>query len=311
MQVHPKNYWTKERCESIAKNFSTSSAFQDAHGGAYNASLKNKWLCGFYYYWDTKPRKARNFWNFNTCQKAALCCENIKTFQKKHSAAYMLALRNDWLKEICRHMTPLGNNYYRQIYAIEFQTDKTVYIGLSKNPAMRQQQHIKTESVVGKKMQTTPAFLKVLTPLLPKLYAKEQETYYFNLYKNQEWKMLNIKATGGLGGGQGKWTKEAIIAEAQKYKTLNEFTKQAGSAYIASIKLNILPEINSLLTRKIMPSKKWNYETVLLDAKQYHYRNEFRKNSKSAYAYAFKNKLLETICAHMTKPPHHMKGKKK
>lgn len=44
----PNGYWTKERCKEKASKYKNRSGFYKNNGGAYNASLKNKWLNDFF-----------------------------------------------------------------------------------------------------------------------------------------------------------------------------------------------------------------------------------------------------------------------
>lgn len=47
---------------------------------------------------------------------------------------------------------------------------------------------------------------------------------------------------------------------------------------------------------------KWNHFNVELEASKYNRRIDFKRNSRGAYTYACKNKLMDKICGHMKLP---------
>lgn len=48
-----------------------------------------------------------------------------------------------------------------------------------------------------------------------------------------------------------------------------------------------------------MPAKIWTKEKVIEEALKYTKRQDFKKNSKSAYGRASKDGYLEEVCRHM------------
>ena len=93
-----------------------------------------------------------------------------------------------------------------------------------------------------------------------------------------------------------KWTKEAILEDAKKYKTRSEWKNKSPGAYRAAIKKRIdkiaCDHMEILIT-------EWTEEKILEDAKKYQTRSEWEKNNKKAYYYAIRRGILETACAHM------------
>ena len=49
---------------------------------------------------------------------------------RDNSYSYRIALKNEWLDDICSHMKVIGNLHKRCIYVFEF-SDKSVYVGLT------------------------------------------------------------------------------------------------------------------------------------------------------------------------------------
>ena len=46
----PHGYWTKERCQEEALNYSNRSDFSDNNSSAYTKALKNGWLDEIYFH---------------------------------------------------------------------------------------------------------------------------------------------------------------------------------------------------------------------------------------------------------------------
>ena len=56
--------------------------------------------------------------------------------------------------------------------------------------------------------------------------ASKLEGEYLEKYKNNNWIILNIAKTGGIGGCTLYWTRERCINSAMKCETRNEFRKK-------------------------------------------------------------------------------------
>ena len=78
--------------------------------------------------------------------------------------------------------------------------------------------------------------------------------------------------------------------------TRHEFLKNFNTQY------HWLVRNNPKLLDKIFPLKQkyWDLESCKLDALKYKTRNEWNKNSNSAYRTAHRNKWLDECCYHMT-----------
>lgn len=95
--------WTYERCADEAKKYKTRTEFQKGSSGAYNAAYKNKWLpdiCGHM----ISSQKPHGYWSKERCAAEAKKYKYRGDFQKHSPSAYVIALRNGWLDEICKHM---------------------------------------------------------------------------------------------------------------------------------------------------------------------------------------------------------------
>ena len=98
-----------------------------------------------------------------------------------------------------------------------------------------------------------------------------------------------------------KWTFEKLQEESLKYKTRTEFYRGSKWAYGIAHKMGIFEEIclhmpkPGLLSARI----KWTFEMIEKEATKYNSREEFKTKSKSAYAAAVRNGILDQVCKHM------------
>jgi len=98
---------------------------------------------------------------------------------------------------------------------------------------------------------------------------------------------------------KGYWTKEKCQEEALKYNSKMEFKNNSSSAYNQSVRNNWLNDIccHMIPLRKIRGY--WTKEKCQDEALKYINKNDFNKNSKSAYLSSYKNGWLNEICCHM------------
>lgn len=111
------------------------------------------------------------------------------------------------------------------------------------------------------------------------------------------------------------WTYEKCEEMAKTCETIGEFRKRYGGAYKA-VYVNKWQNIFISFKQLIKPKNYWNKENCNLEASKYINRSSFKKNCKSAYESALKNKWLDDICKHMIgykkikerKKNNHIKG---
>jgi len=95
------------------------------------------------------------------------------------------------------------------------------------------------------------------------------------------------------------WTKEQCKIEALKYKTKNEFCKNSGSAYGASLKNKWIDEICSHMIKIKHEKEYWTKEQCKNEALKYNSRTEYNLKCVSSYSKAWQNGWLDEICQHM------------
>jgi hypothetical protein len=92
-----------------------------------------------------------------------------------------------------------------------------------------------------------------------------------------------------------KWTRDRIIAEAQKHRTVSQFKRSNESAYNAARNMGVMP----LATGHMVKRTICNARTAAAEAAKYQTRTQFMRRSSGYYNYARKNNLLDQVCSHM------------
>ena len=240
--------------------------------------------------------KPKGYWTKENCQKESLKYKTRLEFQKGSGSAYQKCCKNGWLDEICKDMEVVGNLKMRCIYVFEFE-DNYAYVGLTYDIKMRYDVHMNNiNSSVYKHIQKTnltPELIQLTDYMDVELVSKE-ETMWENKYMSNGWNMLNIKKTGGLGGGNLKWDYDSCQKESLKYNSRFEFYKGSSGSYESSRKNGWLDDICSH-----MLSYGWTKENCNKESLKYKTRIEFQKGSKNAYQSSRRNGWLDDICGHM------------
>jgi hypothetical protein len=98
------------------------------------------------------------------------------------------------------------------------------------------------------------------------------------------------------GSRSWKWTKEAVLADAKKYKSKSEWRKSS-RAYQMAHRQGWLDEACQHMTE--LWQAKWDKEAVIADAKKYQSRTIWEESSSGAYASAKRNGWYEEATADM------------
>ena len=91
------------------------------------------------------------------------------------------------------------------------------------------------------------------------------------------------------------WTKERCHIEALKCSTRKEFQEKNGSAYNSARKNKWLDSICGHMEQKVKPVGYWTKERCMIEAKKNYTIRDFRRNSPSAYAIAWKKGWLQEL----------------
>ena len=257
-----RTIWTKELCAKEAKKYSTRSAFGNNSKGAYSASLKYKWLDAICSHMKKrKPSYKRGYWTKIKCADAAQLYNSTSDFRKYSPSAYLAAKKNGWFSEICSHIkiTKYPSGYW---------TKELCRLEALK---FKSKQQFKAESgkahAAAKRYKWTDDICQHMVPSIMPV---------------------------------GYWTKDLCVREALKYQTKEDFKRGSGGAYMWVTRNKYLTEVCQHMIFNRVPRGHWNNrDHCAIEAKKYNIRNQFKVDSRGAYASSKKNGWLDEICKHM------------
>jgi hypothetical protein len=286
--------WTIELCQVEALKYETRTEFYRGNRSGYDYAYKNKILdvvCSH------TPNPKKNRWTFILCQEEALKYNTLSDFIFGSSPAYQFALRNKHLDKICDHMIKVGNLYSRCIYACEF-PDNHVYIGLTYNidKRMKLRECNDTDTVTEYKNITGLDYNVIqLTDYIDKDEASILEGDHLEIYKSNNWIILNKMKTGGLGSGYSKWNIDNLTLEASKFNSRVDFSNQSKGAYQSAHRQGVLDDICGHMIPLIKKNGYWNWETCSEEALKYETRYAFAKGARGAYGVCLKNDWVDEL----------------
>lgn len=157
-----------------------------------------------------------------------------RALNRRDAAAYQAALeRPEVFARATAHMTPKANPYSGAytVYAFEF-ADQHAYVGLTFLPKARYAQHM-VRGPVYAHMQVCSSFShKTLAEgISSPAEVVNAEKQWIERYAAEGWTLLNTSTGGGLGTLEREWTKELILAEAQKYQTKQTWIDGSQGSY--------------------------------------------------------------------------------
>ena len=97
----------------------------------------------------------------------------------------------------------------------------------------------------------------------------------------------------------GYWTKEVVLKEAKKYKTIDEWSKKSSASYTKAKEAKWMEECTKHMIELKKPSNFWTLETCKEDALKYNSKKEWRKNSSGGYGIAYNSGWMEECTKHM------------
>jgi hypothetical protein len=301
LQVKLNRHWTSDSALLLAKKCKSRKEFRSKYPNAYSITKRKNWdHIVMAHLPETKQK-----WNFDNCQKEAEKYNTRTEFNKGSGGAYMYAIKNKFLDEICGHMEVLGNENKRMIYAYEF-SDGYAYVGLTYNEKKRQYEHFyeKRGPVAKHKAKTgiEPKYKK-LHDYVSKETAVKLEDDFINEYRHNGWKMLNGNKGGALGGNDIQWTFEKCFQVAKDYKRKEDLRRAPGlgGLYNAAIKNGWWDKICAHMTEG---NVKWSKNQVLRAAQSCEFIGEFQKKYLGAYRAAKEGGYLDQIQSLLKKKLH-------
>ena len=195
-------------------------------------------------------------WNKENVFNESKKYEYISDFRKHSYCAYESARKNGWLKELT-WLKEKDMKYPYSIYVYVDDDNKVAYVGLTRDKITRHNTH-KTGVYKNHICQTSvfKYFTNICKNVPEPIYLEENLSVNDAKIKENEW----CKTYENMG-----------------YHLLN--VAKTG-------------EFSSSIGGK---SNKWTKDAVIEESKKYDNKNDFRKNSSTAYACALKYKLLDEM----------------
>jgi predicted GIY-YIG superfamily endonuclease len=175
----------------------------------------------------------------------ALQCKTKSEFVNRFPREYRFCRVNNFIDEICGHMTPLSNSYKRCIYLCLF-ADNSVYVGLTYNFEKRKAMRLKDpkDAVYKYKLKSGIDYtMSIIEDYMEVKDAIISEKYHIEKYKLLGYNVLNTDKGGGVGSANVKWTEEKIRKTASICINKRELATNYSGAYGAAYRLNILDSL--------------------------------------------------------------------
>lgn len=302
----PVGYWKeKNNVFEESKKYNNRSDFCEGCYLAYITAKNNRWLNEMT--WLKKTRNSpKGYWeDKEKVFKEARKYKYKSEFRHKAPSAYKSALLHHWLGEMefetkVSKGDPRGPIHIIYVYIDE--VNKYAYVGATNDMKRRDWEHKNQKNdpvykyFYGKSLKI-PAY-KILLDGLTIVERQREERVQSLYYRDVLHYTLinNINLTGENVGSVGslikKWTKKAVLREAEKYKTPTEFFTKSAGAYDAALKYKMMNnETFPWFYSKRMPPRWWSVkEHVFEESKNYKSWNEFFLKSPTAHFSARKHK---------------------
>jgi hypothetical protein len=277
-----------------AKQFNSRVAFRNGAVAAAAAATRSEW--GFYHFCEHMTGGERR-WTYEKILHEALKYKTKREFREADRGAYAAAERTGRMSELCAHMKRSVVKRMRYIYRISDDVRKIGYVGLAVRPAERYRRHRRSGTRSVRDLIAGPHAFEVIHGPVEESEAQALEAMEIKRLRDSGYNALNKVKAGGLGSlGGVKWSKDAIIAEARKYKTRKEFSIGAPGAYGAAARYFGLDNICPFLRPAL---KSWDAESIRVEALKYSTRTVFENACGSAVNAARRLGIMDEVCAHM------------
>jgi len=99
----------------------------------------------------------------------------------------------------------------------------------------------------------------------------------------------------------GYWTREKCLSQARKFKTVADWSRGCSGSRSSAQDNGWVQECSAHMTYEVRPDGYWTKEKVLVEARKYDTKKEWRASCKGSFRKAQDNKkLYEEAVAHMT-----------
>lgn len=270
----PDGHWTKERVIENAQLYQTIASWSLSESGAYDAAKEYGWM---------EEATAHMVRVFSHGERT------IYALLLQYGIPFVYQKRFDDL----RYKALLPLDFYLPDFDLAIEFHGRQHFAVSKNSMfkrdfenMQRRDTIKRQYATAKGM----VYLEIETPIekeieriilqqvdaIAQANGKEFHPTKRPLTEDEEKTLATL----------GVWTKEAVLADAQKYGLLMDWANCRNAAYQIACKNGWAEEATAHMARSQKPKGYWTKERVLEDAKKYTSKMEWFKASQSAWATA-------------------------
>lgn len=237
-------------------------------------------------------------WTKEECMRVSLYFKKRSDFERNYRGAYMAALKNNWIDEVCSHMDTVKvwseDECYTESLKYESRSklafnNPSVYKKVIKNGWTHMFSHMNNNYVNDKRCIYS--------------YEFSENSVYIGLTKNIENRNRQHMNKGTVFNHIKKCnlfnfiklTDYLDIQDAVKKETeYIDLYKSKGFSILNKIKAGGIGS-----TGNLYKSTYWTKDRCFEESLKYKYRSEFQKKSQSAYRSAQKNGWLNEVCSHM------------
>ena len=97
-----RDYWTLEQCRKAALKYQSKVEFKKKDGSAYSTAVRNGWIEQICTHMVKPTPKIK--WTYEKLAEEARKYNTKKEFKHLSHSAYVTAVRNGVLDEVCHHM---------------------------------------------------------------------------------------------------------------------------------------------------------------------------------------------------------------
>lgn len=299
----PKNYWTLERLQEAAKQFTTKKAFIEGNAAAYSAAQKLNLL-------DVVCK--------DMIRLGSLSKRCIYAFVFTDNTAY-IGLTYDVDRRFIQHTCEKGPvfNHIANHFYIGFEFKILYDYTDPETAAFLEKIAIEDYKLKGWKLLNSARAGGLGSN--HRKWTEEtcrQEALKYNCRFDFQREASGAYESARKGGflndisqhmeyikrPNGFWTEETCRQEALKYNCRSDFHRKAEGAYQAALRGGFLNDISQHMEYHIKkPRGFWTEEACLQEALKYSSRLDFNRKAGGAYDAAQKGGFLQKICSHMPK----------
>ena len=300
----PYNYWTKARCAEESKKYKTRGEFHDKCGTAYGKARTNGWLDEFTWLKDERLDfhndkidcvYAYEFIELKSVYIGRTLMRRAKTRDKEHlfvdnDAVYLFAKENNIrvpsMKILENGLTLKEGKKKEGYYVEKYRNEGWTILNRTKTGSLG--------NIFVVKWTKKTCYNEAMKYKTRGDFAKFNGSAY-DVARRNGW-LNDYTWFEEMQKPSGYWEDyDNCYNAAKECKTKTEFIKKYSAAWVQARKRgwqNDYVWFNEV--EKIAWNKKWNYDTVLEEAKKYKTRKEFGTKAHGAYKVAVKNGWLDS-----------------